>query len=331
MEDKIEHLKDLLIRLEDRSLRPGVKLPEGVMSSSDLTIAHTAREEITHINDIEYISAFKELLSSEKTTVNKIHLISYLVRLADKFGRNDIADYVLGLVRKEKTRWVNDVSLHSLNQSKLTIEKEQEILFELANHKDWQIRFNSLGLLAKLQKPYHQRIEKLCLEQITKYKSKHHSLGVLASTLSKVGSQNSIKSLKEIVRNSKKSETILSSLNAIDRINGENELEFFLETFASKKDSFVKSNLVKLISKTGNGDQSELMTKRLKSILSRKRQTNWVYLNGTQTEIVTIIQFLDKNNPTESERILKWLTSKKMDKLDKTETLWINERMKTAM
>ena len=101
----------------------------------------------------------------------------------------------------------------------------------------------------------------------------------MASTLSKVGSQNSIKSLKEIVRNSKKSETILSSLNAIDRINGENELEFFLETFASKKDSFVKSNLVKLISKTGNGDQSELMTKRLKSILSRKRQTNWVYLN----------------------------------------------------
>ena len=69
MEDKIEHLKDLLFRLEDRSLRPGVKLPEGVMLSSDLTIAHTAREEITHISDIEYISAFKELLSSEKITV----------------------------------------------------------------------------------------------------------------------------------------------------------------------------------------------------------------------------------------------------------------------
>jgi hypothetical protein len=328
VEEKIDHLRKLLIRLEDRNLRPGVKLPEGVKSRSDLTVAHVARQEINEISDIEYIPAFQELLSKEKVTINKIHLITYLIRLADKHNRNDVADYILGLVKKEKTRWVNDVSLRGLNQSKLEIQTEREILFELANHKDWQIRFDSLGLLSKLPKEYHSKIEELCLRQIEQHKSKHHSLGVLASTLSKVGTLKSIPPLKEIVNFSKKSDTILSGLNAIEKINGSKEFEFYLKTYEEKKDSFVKKNLISLISKYGNSSQSKLMTKRLKSILSRKRKTNWIYTKGTEPEIVTILRFLESNAKDELEKILKWLTEKKMEQLDKTETDWINEKMK---
>jgi len=328
MEEKIKHLNDLLIRLEDDSLRPGVELPKGVTSRSDLTVAHIARQEINELSDIEYIPAFKAILSKKKTTINKINLITYLIRLADKHNSNDIADYILSLVKKEKTRWVNDVSLRELSQSNLTVENEQEILFDLAGHKDWQIRFNALGLLAKLPNEYHSRIEELCLKQIEQYKSKHHSLGVLASTLSKVGSLKSIPSLKEIVNSSKKSNTILSGLGTIDRVNGENELEFFLNVYKEKKDAFVKKNLIHLIAKHGNNSHTELMTKRLKSILSRKRKTNWMYTEGTEPEIVTIIKFLDKNNKEESVKLLNWITEKKMDKLDETETNWINKRTK---
>ncbi len=329
MEEKIDHLKKILIRLEDRSLRPGVKLPEGVKSRSDLTVAHVARQEINDISDIEYIPAFQELLSKEKVTINKIHLITYLIRLADKHKRNDIADYILGLVKKEKTRWVNDVSLGGLNQSKLEIQTERKFLFELANHKDWQIKFNSLGLLSKLPKEYHSKIEELCLGQIEQYKSKHHSLSVLASTLSKVGTLKSITPLKEIVHSSKKSDTILSALNAIEKINGNKEFEFYLKTYEEKKDSFVKRNLISLISKYGDGSQSELMRKRLKSILSRKRKTNWIYTKGTEPEIVTILTFLERNSKDEFEKMLKWLAEKKMEQLDKTETDWINGKLKT--
>jgi len=330
MSDKIEHLKELLIRLEDRSLRPGVELPKGVLSSSDLTIAHTAREEINSLNDESYINAFQELLSKEKVTINKINLITYLIRLADKFQRNDIADYILGLVRKEKTRWVNDVSIGGLNRSNLEIENEREILFELANHKDWQIRFDSLGLLSKLPKSYHTRIEELCKEQIEKYKSKHHSLGVLASTLSKVGSTKSIPILKEIIEISKKSDTILSGINAVNQIKGQSELEYYVECYSKKKDSFVKRNLVILIAKYGNEEHSELMFKRAKSLLSRERKTNWHYGKGTEPELVSVIKFLDKNAIESSTKLLKWISKKKMNFLDETETKWIIQRIKTA-
>jgi len=200
MNDKIDHLNELLLRLEDESLRPGAKLPKGSGYRSDLTIAHTARQEINELSDVDYIPAFKELLAKQKVTVRKIHLITYLARLAGKNKRDDVADYILGLVRQEKTRRVNSVSLGALKESKLEIKNEQEFLFELANHPHWQIRFDALGILSNFPNSYFQRIEALCLGQVEQYKKKHASLNVLATTLSKVGSEKSIPSLKEIVK-----------------------------------------------------------------------------------------------------------------------------------
>jgi len=331
VKEKIDYLKDLLIRLEDNSLRPGLKLPKGVSYQSSLTVAYIAQKEIYEITDIDYISAFKELLSKEKSNKNKINLISNLIHLADKHGRNDIADYILSLVKKEKTRWVNEVSLRVLNKSKLEIQTEREILFDLANHKDSVIRFSSLGLLSKLPTEYHSRIEDLCLKQIERYKPKQHfSLSVLASTLANVGSLKSIPSLKEIVNVSKKSDPILSGLHAIDKINGNNELNFFLKVYEDKRDSFVKWRLIILIINYGDISQTPLMIKRLKSILSRKRKTNWVHQKGSDPEIVSILKFLDIQNKIEFNKILKWIVDKKLKYLDKTETDWINERIKTA-
>ena len=328
MKNKKKYIEDLIIRMEDRNLRPGAVLPKGVKYSSKLTISHDARKEINELNDEDYIPIFQELLKKEKVTINRINLISTLIRLADKFNRNDIADYVLNLVKTEKTRWINDVSLRGLNQSKLEIKNEREILFELANHKDTQIRFDALGLLSKLPKSYHSRIEELCLKQIKKYKTKHHSLRVLASALSRVGTKKSLPDLKEIVIISKKSDTILSAVNAIYKINGGKELDFYLECYHSKRDSFVKKNLIKLICLNGNEEQKEIMIKRVKSLLSKQRKTNWVYSGGTEPELVSIIKFLDKYAEEDSKKLLKWISDKKLDFLDKTESEWINERIK---
>lgn len=331
MSDKIDHLKELLLRLEDRSLRAGAKLPDAIGFSSELTIAHLARQEINELSDIEYIPAFKQLLAKEKVTINKINLIRHLVRLADKHKRNDIADYILGLVRKEKTRWVNSTSLGALKDSNLEIENEKEILFELANHKDWQIRYDALELLSKLPRSYFQRIEALCLVQVKQYKSKHFALIVLALVMSKVGSKKSIPSLKEIVKDSKKSDAIYSAVLAIDILNGENELEFYLEMYAAKRDSSIKRYLLVLISKYGNKIHCEFMIKRLRSILSKKRTRNWYYVSGKEPEIVTILKFLDKHNIGESQKQINWISNKKMESLDKIERDWITKKMKNAI
>jgi len=129
-------------------------------------------------------------LETEKRIINRINLITYLIRLADRFGSNEIADYILSLVKKEKTRWINELSLR-----------------------------------------------------------------VLSSALSRVGSLKSIPSLKEIVSISKKSDTILYALGAINKINGKKELDYFIACYHEKRDSSVKRNLIKLIAALGNENQ----------------------------------------------------------------------------
>lgn len=319
------YIKDLLERLENQDLRPGLKLPDGVKFSSALTIAHDARKEVNQLDNKDYIPILKKLLSKEKVTIKKIHIIRTLIRVADKLRINEIADYILSFVREEKTRWVKEVAIRGLNESQLQIESEREFLFELAQHKDSKIRFDALGLLSKLSENYHERVEKICLQQIDIYKNKDYSLSVLSRVLLKIGTEKSISALKEIVVESKKSETIVPALEAIYRISNKKEIQFYLENFASKRDTYVKRQLTKLICLSGSEKQSELLTERVKTILRKKRTTNMVYMGGTEPEIVTIIKFLDDHSPKESEKLVNWMRNKKLDFLDETEKKWIDK------
>lgn len=328
MEQKIREIQNLLIKLEDNSLRPGVQLPEGVTFKSDLTVAHLARIEISNLTDIEYIGVFQKLLSTETNTKNKINLIHNLIKLADINEINEIADYVLALVKKEKTRWVNDVSLKSLYESKLIIEKETEILFELSAHKDWQIRNYSIKLLSRLPASFHDRIEQLCFSLIEKFKADSYTIISICYTLYFVGSLDSISFLKSIIKNTNKSEVISSSLSAINKLNGKNELDYFIETFNVAKETFLKRYLISLISKHGGTEQTEIMIERIKTILSSDRKTNMAYLEGSNPEIITILMFLELHNYQEFLRTINWIVTKKTDKLDATESSWINNKIK---
>jgi len=330
MTDKKEYIKDLLIRLNDQSLRPGLELPEGTGASSKLTVSHTAREEINDLCDEAYIPVFQELLSTEKITRDKYNLVIYLIRLADKFKRNDVADYIIGLVKVEKTREFKSAALAELRRSGLKLENEKEAVFDLAAHKDWQIRFDALGLLSKFPKIFHKRIEALCIDQAEQYRSQHHSLRVIASTLSNVGTSKSIQTLKNIVELSKNSDTIWSAVHAIDKINGMAELDYFVECYGRKKNTYVKSKLIQSISKYGNERHSDLMLSRAKSLLARKRKTNTIYANVQQSELVTIVKFLDTYSTSKSTTLLAFISEKKIESLDETEATWIKARIGQA-
>jgi len=326
MSEKKKYIEELLVKLEDKSLRPGLEMPEELSLNSELTVAHEAREEINALEDEAYIPVFQELLVGQKVAKNKINLIRYLIRLADKLDRNEIADYVLNLVREEKGRWVNELALKGLNLSSLKVDKETELLFELAEHKDWQIRFDSLRLLSKLPKEHHERIEALCLDQCEKYKSNNHSLRVLAATLSKVGSSKSMPALRKIISNSTKVPIAISAISAIHEIEGATELKFYIKCFTQNKNSQVKSKLIELIAQYGDEKQKLIMIKRVQALLIRERKTNWAYTSGAKPELVTIIKFLDKHALVDSNNLLQWIVAKKLRFLDETESAWVKGR-----
>ncbi|MEN7551516.1 HEAT repeat domain-containing protein [Rapidithrix thailandica] len=322
-----EYLDDLLERLENENLRPGLSLPEGVSFQSDLTIAWEARKEVQMLKDPQFIEPLKVRLEKEKVTKKRVHIIQVLVRIADKAGEHSTADYILDLVRNEKVRWIRDVALTALNHSTLKISKEKEYLFELAKHKDWQIKLNTLGLLYRLGQSYSPRIEEVCLELVKVCKKKPHELSSICHVLSKHGSLKSIESLKDIASTNSKAFTVNAAIRALEEINGANELEFFKALFETNRNNDVKSVITQALCKYGDGSVPDLLIKRVKSILSKPRKTSTVYIGEAQPELVHIFTFLMGQQDTRADTIFDFVRKKKLDLLDTTERKWFDENL----
>lgn len=326
----MDYLDDLFERLGNENLRPGLKLPEGVSYKSDLTISWEARVESKKLSDLKWINPLQERLNKEKVTKEKINIIHVLVPLADKNKENSIADYIINFVKKEKVRWVRNVALSSLNDSQLEIQNEKEYLFELIKNKDWQIKLSALGLLKKLDSSYSNRIENVCLDLIEKNQKKPHELSSICAVLLKHGSVNSIPQLKEISRNNSKAFTVNSALNAIGEISGDKELNFFIEISKTSRNNDVKSMVTQSMCKFGDESVIDILIKRVKSILSKTRKTDVIYVGGTKPELVHILTFLTSYKDDRVSKLISFIALKKMNLMDETELKWFKEEIKST-
>lgn len=326
----MDYLDDLFDRLENENLRLGLELPKGVKYQSDLTVSWEARIEANNLSDKKWIPLLKLRLEKEKITIKRINIINVLVSLADKCNENSIADYIINLVRIEKVRWIRDVALTALNGSKLEINNEKEYLFQLIHNKDWQITLNALGLLKRLDTSYSIRIESSCVELLNEYKKKPHELSSICNVLSKHGTKKSIEPIKQVARNNSKAFTVNSALTAIESIDGSNEMDFFIEIFQNNTNNDVKSIVSQLLCKFGDERVFELLLKRVKSILSKKRETNYIYVGGTKPELVHILEFLTKFKDKRVNILIEFIRTKKIELLDETELKWFNDKITSA-
>lgn len=323
----LDYLDDLFLRLENDNLKPGLKLPEGVSYQSNLTFSWEAHKEAKNLSDKKWIAPLQERLDREKNTKEKINIINVLVPLADKCQEHIIADYILSIVKNEKTRWVRDVALSALNNSKLKINKEKEYLFELVKEKDWQITLNSLGLLKKLNRKYSNRIEETCLSLISTSQNKPHELCAICNVLAKHGDKKSIEAIKEICRNNSKAFLVNSAIHALEEINGNKEIDFFVEIFNTNRNKDVKPTITKALCRFGDENIIEILIKRAKTIVTKKRKTEIIYLGDSKPEIIYILEFLTKMNDQRINELIDFIRFKKIDNLDKTELKWFNKNI----
>ncbi|WP_324025208.1 hypothetical protein QSV08_18635 [Maribacter sp. BPC-D8] len=326
----MDYLDDLFERLENNDLRPGLTLPEGVSYQTNLTVSWNARIESKKLSDPKWISPLKERLNKEKITIEKINIIRVLIPLADKNKENSIADYIITFIKQEKTRWVRDVALSSLNNSELEIINEKEYLFELIKDKDWQIKLSALGLWKKLDKSYSNRIEDVCLDLIEKNQKKPHELSSICGVLAKHGTTKSLPQIKEIAKNNSKAFTVNSAINAVREINGAKELDFFIEIFQTNRNNDVKSMITQVLCEFGGESVIDLLIKRAKNILSKKRKTNMIYVGGSKPELVHILTFLTTYDDKKVNKLIDFIRTKKIELMDETELTWFKEKVKTT-
>ncbi len=318
------YLQDLIDRIGDDSLREGLTLPEGTSYSSALTVSHEARLEAKQLTDAKLIKPLKEMLEQEKKTVRKIHILHVLIPLADRNHDHSMSEYILNFVKQEKTRWVRDVALHGLSNTNLEIHQEQEYIFELVEHKDWQIQSGALGLMKKLDRSYSSRIEDVCIKLIKVKIKKPYILEHICGVLSRHGTKKCIPSMKDIIKNNTKAFALSSALVIINKFAGKEELDYFIEFFKTNRNADVKRTITNIVCEHGDKTVVDLIIKRAKSILSKQRKENIAYGNS-KPELVIILEFVASVDDNKYKKLIEFIKNKKMDYLDETELKWFDE------
>jgi hypothetical protein len=318
----MDYFEDLFERLENENLRPGIKLPIGLISKSDLTIAWEARNESKKLNDPNLIEPLKKRLEKEKITKKRINIINVLVSLANNIGEHSVADYVISVVRKEKIRWIRFVALDALNESNIEIQTEKDYLFDLVEEKDWQIQLNALNLLKRLDASYSSKIEDTCINLIDKNAKKPNVLSSIGRVLAKHGTIKAIKPMKDIAKNNNKAYVVNCALNAIAKISGSQELDFFIQIFNDNNDKEVKSAAIEILCDYGDKNVIDLLINRAKKILLHKKKKQVTYFYDTKPELVHILGFLIKFKEEKIDKLLAFIITQKMDFMDDTERQW---------
>ncbi len=318
------YLQDLIDRIGDDSLREGLTLPEGTSYSSDLTVGWEARIEAKQLTDPKLIKPLKEMLEQEKKTVRKIHILHVLIPLADKNNDHSMSEYILNFVKQEKTRWVRDVALHALSDTNLEIHQEQEYIFELVKHKDWQIQSGALGLMKKLDTSYSSRIEDVCIQLIKVKIKKPYILEHICGVLSRHGTKKCIPSMKDIIKNNTKAYVIQRALIIISKVAGKEELDYFIEFFKTNRNADVKWTITNIVCEHGDKNVVDLVIKRAKSIVSKQRKTHTIYCK-VKPELVIILEFVASVDNDKYKKLIEFIKNKKIDYLDETELRWFKE------
>lgn len=264
MKNKIENL---ISKLLDDSLAPGESLPAGTSYDSSKTVAFQASKEIQEL-DKTSIDAVKEILLKEKNKDRKSKAYSILRILAEKYNDVELIYFILDNLNLEKTKNIISLHLGGLAWTKLKLTERLDIVLNFAKRKEWQIRHSAIQLLAHYSVQISE-IENLLITILNNSKDEYDLL-YTNSTLRIVGSSKSIESLKTVIIENNKSDVLTTGIYALSKIDGENQVDFFMEMMKDKRDSFVKSTLTKHITKFSDQRAIELLIDRVKKILAKK-------------------------------------------------------------
>lgn len=327
MKDKTEYLNSLIDRIGDDNLRQGETLPEDTSFDSSLTVSWEARNEAKKLDNADLIEPLKILLLNEKEARKRTNIIWVLILLAEKNDVHEISDFILDKLKSEKTQRVKSSILESLAFSDLKVTNELNYIFELMQDKNSHISDSAIKILAKSSDASAEKAEETCLKLLDKYANKPHSLRILCDVLKTYGSKNSLNKLKLIAKNNNKSFVKISAMYAIADIDGQNQVEFFKEMLVDSKNIETKGKASYFLCQFADENHIEILISRVKSILSKKRKSNFHYTEDSKPEIVYILEFLMKFDDKRVKKLIDFIAVKKLDFLDETELNWLKQNI----
>lgn len=321
-----EQINALITRLLDNSLAPGEVLEEGVSFDSSKTVFAKAAKEIAELPE-EAIETVKEILISEKNNDRRSQAYSILSVLSKKFQNPELVYFIIERLALEKSK--NLISLHL--QSDLKLSKQVDIVLDFTKRKEWQIRHSAIQLLAKYTTD-KDKIETLLIDILKTSKDQYDLLYTLLS-IGEVGSKKAVDSIKAVLVENNKTDVLSVGINALGKLDGENQVDFFMDLMRKKKDSYVKYALTEQITKFADDRAIDLIIDRIKTLLTKARTTNWGYYGDYKPEFVHAMEYLQKYESQNDQigKLFTWVLEKKTSFLDETESTWFNENFKMGV
>jgi len=271
------------------------------------------------------VSELKEVVITEKRKTKRIEAYSVLAAIAKRTNDSSIIEFLIERLTNENGKSLIGQQLMNFYWTKIPLFNNSHIVIDFAKANHNSIRHGAIQLLSLFEKGNSQ-IEDFLISLLGRTEDPY-DVYYTHITLQSIGSIKSVESLKKSIQESKKSDNLITGVYALGFIDGENQVDFFLDLFPLSRDSFVKSTLTEFITEHADNRAIDVMIQRTKQILSRKCKRNMHYGTNQKPELIHALLYLTRyeNIDLRIPKLKRWIGEKKMDFLDDTESRLITD------
>ena len=274
-EEMRTNLEKLINRMCDRNTE----------KSDSESIAYNAYREVDKFTDKNLLPTLFEIANSELDE-NKRDKAYYIIsKIAIINNDVESLNFLLQKLKKEKNKTIIENLLNIISSFEKPKETNLENVFNFLNNKSKTLRYRAICALKNCETIDCENK----LIEVLENSINHYEILYSLQSLSSSGSERSLSKIKEFINHSKE-DISGSALGAILMIAKEKELALYIEQLKKGKNKFIA---LEGVVKFGNIEAIPNVTKRIKELISKKRNIEVIGLHG-YTELIIAMIFLIK-------------------------------------
>lgn len=278
------------------------------------TVAYNAYRKIDEIKDENLLPILFDIVNNELDQ-NKRDKAYYIIsKIALIKSDSKSLNFLLQRLNKEKNKVIIENLLNLISPFEKPNETDLENIFSFLYNKSKTLRYRAIQALKNCNS--NECEDKLVY--ILENSTNHYDLLYTLKSLYSSGSQRSLSKIKEFINHSKQ-EISSSALGATYNIAGEKELPLYIEQLKKGKNKFTA---LEGVVNFGNGEVIPNVVKRIKELISKKRNIEIIGLYG-YTELIIAMNFLIKFPEDKAINEVYYLLEAKKDFLWESEKEWL--------
>ena len=285
-----------------------------IEGSNKETVAYNAYRKIDEIKDESLLPILFDIVNNELDE-NKRDKAYYIIsKIALIKSDSKSLNFLLQRLNKEKNKVIIENLLNLISSFEKPNETDLGNIFSFLYNKSKTLRYRAIQALKNCSS--NECEDKLIY--ILENSTNHYDLLYTLQSLYSSGSQRSLSKIKEFINHSKQ-EISASALGATYNIAGEKELPLYIEQLKKGKNKFTA---LEGVVNFGNGEVIPNVVKRIKELISKKRNIEIIGLYG-YTELIIAMNFLIKFPEDKAVNEVYYLLEAKKDFLWESEKEWL--------